>query len=60
MKRIIVLSLLPTAASAHAGFHADLSFAAQFQHLLSQPDHLALLAGLAIAAALYAYKVRSK
>lgn len=45
MKRAIVLAvLLPTAALAHPGDHAH----AGLMHLLTEPDHLAMIAGAAV------------
>ena len=49
MKRIIALALLPTAAFAHPGGHADGGFWGNLRHLISEPDHLGMLAVAAVA-----------
>jgi len=40
-------SLIPTLALAHEGHHDGMSFTEGARHLLTQPDHLAMLALLA-------------
>lgn len=55
MKRIIALSLLPTAAFAHAGDHGHGGFWANLRHLISEPDHLGMLAVAAVAVAVVIY-----
>ncbi len=62
MKRIILLTLIPTAALAHEGNHAQLGFFGNLHHLLSEPDHLAMLATATalVAAVLYFRKGRAK
>lgn len=44
MKRIITPILLPTAAHAHVGDHAAHGFWTNLRHLISEPDHLAMVA----------------
>lgn len=55
MTRILTLAalLLPTAAFAHPGDHAH----AGLTHLLTQPDHLTMIAAGAVAALLVAYRL---
>ena len=49
MRRMIaVIALLPTAAVAHPGDHAHSGFFGNLGHLLTEPDHLAML-GVAVA-----------
>ncbi|MDB5424756.1 MAG: hypothetical protein JWQ29_2172 [Phenylobacterium sp.] len=38
------LALVPVAALAHEGHHDGMSFAQAARHMLTQPDHLAMLA----------------
>jgi hypothetical protein len=40
------LALVPVAALAHEGRHDGMGFVQAARHLLTQPDHLAILAGL--------------
>jgi len=57
MKRLTaVLVALPTLAMAHAGDHTG----AGLTHLLTEPDHLALIAALVAVVALVIYKLRSR
>ncbi|MEI6799695.1 MAG: hypothetical protein WCO04_10855 [Pseudomonadota bacterium] len=57
MKRLTaVLVALPTLAMAHAGDHTGLGLT----HLLTEPDHLALIAALVVVVALVIYKLRSR
>ena len=57
MKRLTaVLVALPTLAMAHAGDHTGLGLT----HLLTEPDHLALIAALVAVVALVIYKLRSR
>ena len=57
MKRLTALLVaLPTLAMAHAGDHAGLSLT----HLLTKPDHMALIAALGAVMALVIYKLRSR
>jgi hydrogenase/urease accessory protein HupE len=44
MKRIVALSLIPTAALAHEGDHSHGGFFGNLRHLLTEPDHLAMMA----------------
>jgi hypothetical protein len=62
MKRIIALSLLPTAAFAHAGDHAQGGFWTNLRHLISEPDHMAMLAVAAtvVAALVWLRKGRAE
>ena len=53
----IGLALLPAAAFAHPGDHAHMGAGEAAQHLLTQPDHKALLAVIALVAALGASRV---
>ena len=54
MKRITsVLALLPSVALAHPGDHGPAGVVANLRHVLTEADHLALLAVMvAVAAAL--------
>ena len=57
MKRLTaVVVALPTLAMAHAGDHTGLGLT----HLLTEPDHLALIAALVAVVALVIYKLRSR
>ena len=57
MKRLTaVLVALPTLAMAHAGDHTGLGLT----HLLTEPDHMALIAALVAVVALVIYKLRSR
>ncbi|MEW6133502.1 MAG: hypothetical protein AB1591_10135 [Pseudomonadota bacterium] len=50
MKRFAILAaLFPAAASAHPGRHLFDSAVALMAHLLSEPDHVAMLAGGVVA-----------
>jgi hydrogenase/urease accessory protein HupE len=61
MKKIIVtsaglLSISATSALAHPGPH-DFSFLGSLYHLVTEPDHLAMMAGAAlIAVALWSWR----
>lgn len=55
MKRIIALSLLPTSAFAHAGDHSHSGFWTNLRHLISEPDHIAMLGAAAVVVALVVY-----
>lgn len=56
MKRIIaLLTLLPTAALAHPGDHSHSGFFTNLRHILTEPDHLAMLAAAAVAVAVVLY-----
>lgn len=46
---IPIAALLPTAALAHSGVHEPNRFVAILRHIFSEPDHLAMLAAVAIA-----------
>lgn len=48
MKRIVALSLIPTAALAHEGDHSHNGFFTNLRHLLTEPDHLAMMATAAL------------
>ncbi|EEW25354.1 hypothetical protein [Rhodobacter ferrooxidans] len=48
MRMLLLLTLLPTAALAHAGDHSHVGLF----HLLTEPDHLAMLAVAVVAVAL--------
>ena len=57
MKRLTALLVaLPTLAMAHAGDHAGLGLT----HLLTEPDHIALIAALGAVVALVIYQLRSR
>ena len=57
MKRLLTLSLLtPTAALAHPGDHGTSSIL----HLLTEPDHLALLAVIVAAVAFAIIKLLAR
>ncbi len=57
MKRLTaVLVALPTLAMAHAGDHIGLSLT----HLMTESDHMALIAALVAVVALVIYKLRSR
>jgi len=43
-----VIALAPVAASAHEGHHERMPFAEAVRHLLSEPDHQAMLALLVV------------
>lgn len=45
----IVLAAMSSAAAAHPGSH-DLSVVSSLVHLLTEPDHLAMLSGAIVAA----------
>ncbi len=62
MKRILFLALLPSAAFAHEGDHSHAGFFANLRHLLTEPDHLAMLATAAalVAVLVYLRKGRAK
>jgi hydrogenase/urease accessory protein HupE len=56
MKRLIAFAaLVPSAALAHPGDHSHAGVAANLHHLLTEPDHLAMLAAAVLAVALLAY-----
>ena len=56
MKRIIaILVLLPAAAFAHPGHHSHIGFFANLRHVLTEPDHLAMLGGTVAVVALVVY-----
>ncbi len=56
MKRITaMLTLLPSAALAHPGDHSHSAFFANLRHILTEPDHLAMLAAAAVAVAVVLY-----
>ena len=42
--------LTPTLALAHPGDHSTMTFAQGMRHLLTEPDHLAMMAALAVVA----------
>lgn len=57
MKRLLPLSLLtPTAAIAHPGDHST----SGILHMLTEPDHLALLAVIVAVAAFAIIKLRAR
>ena len=57
MKRLTVLLVtLPTVVLAHAGDHSGLGLT----HLLTEPDHLVLIAACVAVVALLVYKLRSR
>ena len=57
MKRLAALLLtLPSAALAHPGDHTGLGL----RHLLTEPDHLAMLAAVVVVAAVILRKLRSR
>jgi hypothetical protein len=57
MKRLTALLVtLPTVVLAHAGDHSGLGLA----HLLTEPDHLMLIAACVAVVALLVYKLRSR
>jgi hypothetical protein len=57
MKRLTALLVaLPTVALAHAGDHSGLSLT----HLISEPDHLVLIAACVAVVALVVYKLWSR
>jgi hydrogenase/urease accessory protein HupE len=57
MKRLTALLFtLPSVAMAHPGNHSDLGL----RHLLTQPDHLAMLAAGIVVAIVVVYKLRSR
>ena len=63
MKRFFtVLTLLPTAAFAHAGDHGHGGFWTNLRHLITEPDHVAMLIGAAllVAVVIYMRKGRSE
>ena len=51
-----LLCALPSAALAHPGDHSGLGM----RHVLTQPDHLAMIVGAVVVAALTLYKLRSR
>jgi hypothetical protein len=57
MKRLTaLLATLPTVVLAHAGDHSGLGLT----HLLTEPDHLVLIAACVAVVALAVYKLRSR
>ena len=57
MKRLTALLVaLPTVALAHAGDHSGLGLT----HLISEPDHLVLIAACVAVVALVFYKLWSR
>jgi hypothetical protein len=57
MKRLTALLVaLPTVALAHAGDHSGLGLT----HLISEPDHLVLIAACVAVVALVVYKLWSR
>lgn len=54
MTRVLPLLLLPTAAFAHTGDHG----ASGIFHLLTEPDHLLLVAAIVAAAVFGLHKLR--
>jgi hydrogenase/urease accessory protein HupE len=42
--------LTPTLALAHPGDHSAMTFAQGMRHLFTEPDHLAMMAALAVVA----------
>jgi len=55
MKRLIAFAaLVPSAALAHPGDHSHAGVTANLRHLLTEPDHLAMLAAAVLAVALLA------
>lgn len=48
MKRLFALTLFPTAALAHEGDHSHNGFFGNLSHLLTAPDHLAMMATAAL------------
>jgi hypothetical protein len=57
MKRLTALLVaLPTVALAHAGDHSGLDLT----HLISEPDHLVLIAACVAVVALVVYKLWSR
>ena len=57
MKRLTALLVaLPTVALAHAGDHSGLGLT----HLISEPDHLVLIAACVAVVARVVYKLRSR
>jgi hydrogenase/urease accessory protein HupE len=56
MKRLItLLAVLPTTALAHPGDHSHIGFIGNLRHLLTEPDHLAMLAAAVGVAAVVIY-----
>ena len=63
MKRIFAaLALLPTAALAHPGDHSHNGFWGNLRHLITEPDHAAMLAAAAVfvAAVIWLRKGRNQ
>jgi hypothetical protein len=59
MKRLAILAaLFPAAASANPGHHLFDSAVALMAHLLSEPDHVAMLAGVLFALGWLALRAR--
>ena len=57
MKRLTALLVtLPAAALAHVGDHSGLDLT----HLLTEPEHLVLIAACVAVVALVVYKLRSR
>jgi hypothetical protein len=61
MKYLLPLAILaPTAALAHAGDHFGFSPTAMLGHLLSQPDHVAMIAAGFAVAGLLVWRARAR
>ena len=60
MKRIVALSLLPTAAFAHPGDHSAIKATEGLGHLLSEPDHLTMIALAALLVGLLIWLRRGR
>lgn len=50
-----LLAFLPTAALAHPGDHFHTGLFANLRHVLTEPDHLAMLGAAAVFVALVIY-----
>jgi hypothetical protein len=60
MKRILPLALFaPTSALAHPGDHGVFSPWAMLAHLVSEPDHIALIVAVAVAGFVLVVRSRS-
>ena len=63
MKRYLAaFALLPTTATAHPGDHAQAGFQANLRHLITEPDHLVMMAValLAVAVVVWLRKGRAE
>ena len=53
----LLLAALPAAAYAHEGHHVGMSASVGLRHMLTEPDHLAMLGLFAVLAAFAGWRV---